>query len=52
MEKKYTKMYSLTVLAVTSLPLPPGGEQPVHSQLALLWYLRNPLFREQARLLG
>ena len=32
-----------------SLP-PAGGEEPVHSQLALLWYSLNPLFCEQFRL--
>ena len=26
------------------------GEGPIHSQLALLWYLLNPFFCEQARL--
>ena len=30
--------------------LPPVGDRPVHSQLALLWCLLNPLFCERARL--
>ena len=38
-------------LAIAHLPLCPWRvEGPVRSQLALLWYLLNPLFYEQARL--
>ena len=41
----------LLALAVTHLPLCLWcGEEPVCSQLALLWYLLNPLFYESARL--
>ena len=37
-------------LAVAHLPLCLWrGDRPVHSRLALLWYLLNPLFCEQAR---
>ena len=34
----------------TCLSASGGGEGPVHSLLALLWYSINPLFCEQARL--
>ena len=34
----------------THVSLPPLGEGPVHSRLALLWYSFNPLFCECARL--
>ena len=40
----------IPALVVASLPLPPSGEGLVHSLLALLWYLLDPLFCEQARL--
>ena len=41
----------LLALAVARLPLClQWVEGPVHSQLALLWYLLNPLFCEWARL--
>ena len=41
----------LPALAVARLPLClQQGERPVHSWLALLWYLLNPLFCERARL--
>ena len=43
----------LLALAVAHLPLCLwrwGGEGPVHSQLAVLWYLLNPLFCEWFRL--
>ena len=41
----------LPALAITCLPasLPPAGDGPVRSSLALLWYLLSPLFCEQAR---
>ena len=41
--------YSSGCYTPASLP-PAGGEEPVHSQLALLWYSLNPLFCEQSRL--
>ena len=41
----------LLALAVTHLPLCLWwGKEPVRSQLALLWYLLNPLFYDPARL--
>ena len=43
----------LLALAVAHLPLCLwrwGGEGPIHSQLAVLWYLLNPLFCEWFRL--
>ena len=41
----------LLALAAPRLPLClQRGEDPVHSQLALLWYSLNPLFCEWARL--
>ena len=43
----------LSALAVACLSLcPRPGDGPVRSQLALLWYLFNPLIHEQTQLGG